>query len=197
MDTVEYLGKIYSRLDGGNWYAPNGMRCHDLDSTLETLWLPQREERRRIFQLEMEERKRLEQEKEDEKLWVGVLDSIPVVFDPDFSEQIREAIIPLWDSSKNRMIFVPRERAKMASRPTPQARAEAVACYRAAAVPKHYIKSIGSRVSYQGVQESKKHRETHCYDCGVGLTSNFNPECNACGWLLCNCGACGCQYTGL
>lgn len=38
-------------------------------------------------------------------------------------------------------------------------------------------------------------RVTHCYDCKHPLDSVIDYECNKCGWLVCDCGACGCGYN--
>ncbi len=40
------------------------------------------------------------------------------------------------------------------------------------------------------------HRETHCYKCHQELSSLLNYECRICGWLICPCGVCRCQYIG-
>lgn len=42
----------------------------------------------------------------------------------------------------------------------------------------------------------KKYRETHCFECGAILNSNEHEECLVCGWLECDCTACGCDYEG-
>lgn len=38
-------------------------------------------------------------------------------------------------------------------------------------------------------------RITHCYACKSALDSTVNLECVACGWILCQCGACGCGHS--
>jgi hypothetical protein len=42
---------------------------------------------------------------------------------------------------------------------------------------------------HQGV-----HRETGCWSCRQVLDSDDDMACAVCGWLLCDCGACGCGY---
>jgi hypothetical protein len=42
--------------------------------------------------------------------------------------------------------------------------------------------------------ETLPSRVTHCYACKQHLDSTINLECVACGWILCQCGACGCAY---
>ncbi len=36
-------------------------------------------------------------------------------------------------------------------------------------------------------------RITHCYKCKQDLDSVEFSLCNKCGWILCSCGACGCD----
>jgi hypothetical protein len=38
-------------------------------------------------------------------------------------------------------------------------------------------------------------RVTHCYNCKSNLDNAVDVECEACGWIICSCGACGCGYT--
>lgn len=42
----------------------------------------------------------------------------------------------------------------------------------------------------------KKRRQPHCYACKQDLDNAIDPECTACGWIICECGACGCNYSG-
>ncbi len=39
-------------------------------------------------------------------------------------------------------------------------------------------------------------RENHCYRCKSKLYSSTHPTCSVCNWMICDCGACGCQYDG-
>ena len=39
-------------------------------------------------------------------------------------------------------------------------------------------------------------RENHCYRCKRNLYSSVNSTCSVCKWMICECGACGCQYGG-
>ena len=43
-------------------------------------------------------------------------------------------------------------------------------------------------------RSSKKRRITHCYACKSHLDNAITPECASCGWIICECGACGCFY---
>lgn len=62
---------------------------------------------------------------------------------------------------------------------------------------KEYLLEHGKE--YSGITQgsNKKHRVTHCYSCKAGLDSSLHIECNACNWLICYCGACGCGYGKL
>jgi hypothetical protein len=40
------------------------------------------------------------------------------------------------------------------------------------------------------------HRVTHCYNCKNHLDNAVDIECSACRWIICQCGACGCGYSG-
>jgi hypothetical protein len=68
-------------------------------------------------------------------------------------------------------------------------RKEAIARHRA------QIEKLG--FEYRGVEEfsDKQHRATHCYRCKKGLLSTLHIKCMRCGWLICECGACGCGYS--
>lgn len=41
-----------------------------------------------------------------------------------------------------------------------------------------------------------RQRRSHCYACRTHLDSEIELQCSACKWMLCSCGACGCQYHG-
>nr|CAP48735.1 putative integron gene cassette protein [uncultured bacterium]CAP48736.1 putative integron gene cassette protein [uncultured bacterium]CAP49141.1 putative integron gene cassette protein [uncultured bacterium] len=57
-----------------------------------------------------------------------------------------------------------------------------------------FLSSAG--IAYQGVRTTLRgHRVTHCYKCRKGLDNSIDTECNACGWIICNCGACGCGWS--
>jgi len=64
------------------------------------------------------------------------------------------------------------------------------------AIQKHkeYLIKIGKPYTGVNLETTKVHRVTHCYSCKGNLDSDFHIECNACGWLICECGACGCGY---
>jgi hypothetical protein len=39
-------------------------------------------------------------------------------------------------------------------------------------------------------------RRTHCWKCWENLNSRQYQKCEKCGWIICDCGACGCHYPG-
>ena len=51
--------------------------------------------------------------------------------------------------------------------------------------------------TYQGVRAAGLHgrrRTPNCYRCKQELDNAYNVECVECGWILCQCTACGCEY---
>jgi hypothetical protein len=55
------------------------------------------------------------------------------------------------------------------------------------------LNSLG--VNYGGIRDAKSnYRKTHCYNCKQYLDGLRYFECLNCGWIICNCGACGCGY---
>lgn len=52
-------------------------------------------------------------------------------------------------------------------------------------------------ISYSGEKESDKLlRYTHCWKCKKDINNIEFLECATCGWIICQCGACGCGYSG-
>jgi len=41
----------------------------------------------------------------------------------------------------------------------------------------------------------RRHRVTHCWMCKGPLDNAVDFECVVCGWILCQCGACGCGFS--
>lgn len=39
---------------------------------------------------------------------------------------------------------------------------------------------------------NRSHRVTHCWSCKGHLDNSVDVECATCGWIVCDCGACGC-----
>jgi hypothetical protein len=40
----------------------------------------------------------------------------------------------------------------------------------------------------------KPDRKAYCWKCGLNLNMRARPVCKTCGWILCDCGSCGCNY---
>jgi len=61
---------------------------------------------------------------------------------------------------------------------------------------KFILESYG--IEWKGICTASKKRDvsrqrvTHCWFCKHPLDSSVDKECVACGWILCQCGACGC-----
>ncbi len=47
----------------------------------------------------------------------------------------------------------------------------------------------------QIIRSIKHHRTPNCYACHDHLDNRVNVECEACGWIICLCGACGCNFA--
>jgi len=60
---------------------------------------------------------------------------------------------------------------------------------------KDHLAKLGKPYSGVRLNSPTEKRVTHCYSCQKGLDSDIHLECNGCGWLICQCGACGCGYT--
>ena len=50
-----------------------------------------------------------------------------------------------------------------------------------------------SNLSYCREVISKEFRATGCYNCGELINNADLLECRRCGWIICTCGACGCD----
>jgi len=53
---------------------------------------------------------------------------------------------------------------------------------------KHGLSSAGTKKR----EATGPARFTHCWSCKQNIDSFSFLECSRCGWILCNCGACGC-----
>lgn len=42
---------------------------------------------------------------------------------------------------------------------------------------------------------TEKHYDSVCWNCKETVDSDLNPRCPNCGWYICSCGACGCDYN--
>ena len=59
----------------------------------------------------------------------------------------------------------------------------------------HFMKLLSKNTQYKGVSLANQYRtprQAHCWYCKVSLDNSIDYECNNCGWILCECGACGC-----
>ena len=58
----------------------------------------------------------------------------------------------------------------------------------------NYLTRVGQAPSQLRNSRISRMRSTKCYRCGAAIDSEFYLECAACGWIVCDCGACGCGY---
>jgi hypothetical protein len=60
---------------------------------------------------------------------------------------------------------------------------------------RRFLEGIGKPYGNDSAPASNKpHRTANCFSCKKNLDNLKNPECTACGWIVCNCGACGCDF---
>jgi hypothetical protein len=57
-----------------------------------------------------------------------------------------------------------------------------------------FLKSRGLTLAGTRHSSGRTHRVTNCYNCMSHLDNAIDVECEACGWIVCACGACGCGY---
>ena len=41
-----------------------------------------------------------------------------------------------------------------------------------------------------------KERNPYCHSCKKLISTVTHSKCRECGWIICDCGACGCNYNG-
>jgi hypothetical protein len=46
------------------------------------------------------------------------------------------------------------------------------------------------------IKSSSDRYVNKCFQCGDTVDSEIEESCNSCDWLICDCGACGCDYDG-
>ena len=167
---IEHRGKTYFK-SNGKWHLYTGERKPEMDDVLN--------EKLSIL--------------EDEKLLVGEINGEIFVFDRDLPVADNEVMF--WSLSRDRFLDLDRAYAKAAVLIVERKdRKLAINKYRNSAVVRHRLRFQRMGKMYTGIRESVKAvpRVTHCWSCKCSLTSGAFPECIACGWILCECGACGC-----
>lgn len=149
--------------------------------------------------------------KNSEQLWVGEFDDGEVVV---YSRGAQKASEPqwvyLWSLQTRRTEGYAKDIVKKALRKTEDANKAGAALVRymawvteqriaaqeeAAQNHRQRLERLG--FVYSGARKSKGKalRITHCWDCKKHLDNSIELECNSCGWILCECGACGCGYA--
>lgn len=86
-----------------------------------------------------------------------------------------------------------RVKARMAQLAAERARVESLT-----PEERHKERLFWGGFEYRGVHRGQNsgHRAAHCYECKKDLSSSADLSCGACGWLICECGACKCGYLG-
>jgi hypothetical protein len=153
-----------------------------------------------------------------EKLWVGIFDATGalIVYDPRFQRENDDHIY-VYSMSRNLVRRMSRVEVRNQIRSAAGTEGdEAIAKYRLwlqeggtydsayvtgdiaanRAIDSHRKKIEAAGMPYLGVRSAydKKHRTSHCWSCKKPLDSTVALECIACTWMLCKCGACGCNY---
>ncbi len=61
----------------------------------------------------------------------------------------------------------------------------------------HKKRILAAGLPYHGTRQpaSRSHRVTHCWRCAQQLDNTVDLECVGCGWIICACGACGCEHA--
>lgn len=60
---------------------------------------------------------------------------------------------------------------------------------------RRFLEGIGKPYGNDSAPAANKpHRTANCYSCKRKLDNLKTSECTACGWIVCNCGACGCDF---
>jgi len=167
---LEYKGKNYFKSDG-KWYSHLGERKSEMDTTLDK-------------ELSIIE---------NAKLWVGIINGKTLVFDESLSNSTTD--VTFWAREEDRFVEIDRNHARAAaSKLGGECREDAIEAYRRSVVVRHRMRFQRMGKKYSGIRKSNKRvpRETHCWSCKKTLSSEGFPECVKCGWILCECGACGC-----
>jgi hypothetical protein len=146
-----------------------------------------------------------------EQLWVGEFDDGEVVVYSAGAQRVDEPEwVYLWSLQTRRTEGYAKDRVRKSIRKTEDAAKAGTALARymawvteqriaaqeeAAQNHRRRLERLG--LAYSGARKStgKVLRVTHCWDCKKHLDNSIELECNSCGWILCECGACGCGYA--
>lgn len=111
---------------------------------------------------------------------------------------IREKIVAVGDTAEWEQAFEDYRNARVnADAEANNRKADDAARRQRLIVDKHRAFLNTRKLPYRGTRPqgtNRVHRVTHCYSCKSNLNNEQHPECAACGWIICFCGACGCGY---
>lgn len=57
-----------------------------------------------------------------------------------------------------------------------------------------YVNVEKINIKLKEVNYYPKERETHCHTCKKTISTATHDKCKKCGWIMCDCGACRCNY---
>jgi hypothetical protein len=111
-------------------------------------------------------------------IWVGVVPQVgPILFDPRAQHGLSDSRVRLYKLSEAKNAVFMKDIVRTAIAPPDDA-----VWGRLQPALNSYIAAMGRR------------RVTHCFRCKERLDSVNFSVCNACGWICCDCGACGCDF---
>ena len=136
--------------------------------------------------------------------WVGYFsDGEVVVYAPELQVVDDKEWVYLWSNATGKVEpyakDIVRNKLRKVSDNTKvhealEAFIESVNARKSAIAERHRVRLEALGLLYKGVKPSvpRARRVTHCWSCKDKLDNSIDVECNACGWILCGCGGCGC-----
>lgn len=108
-----------------------------------------------------------------------------------FEEHIKELTLPA-DLADKVLVFE-QQKQNLAK----QREEEAIRQKEEVLTAKHRRHMAQVGVPYRGMRKrvGENIRKTHCWKCKLPLDNAKFDECIACGWIICDCGACGCGFS--
>ncbi len=134
------------------------------------------------------------------KLWAGeFFDGEVVIFDPALQHAVETDWVYLWSVDRQAARPFVRDIARNAIRVVEGERKQTLIMEylrdKAIANRRSLFRRLG--LPYKETRaatgrSSTRVRKTWCWNCKSDLDNRIQLECNDCGWIICECGACGC-----
>jgi hypothetical protein len=125
-------------------------------------------------------------------LWVGksLKSGGFVVYDPELQREHLPNLVYLFNVDRQQVLYYDRTRVPELFVKTQSVKATQT-------IIEVYHKWL-ERMERRNIQIKplKIPRRAHCWNCGENLSTRLDYVCDKCGWILCKCGACGCNYPG-